>query len=109
MVTLSHDMIHKEIEVYADDMITKSRIENEHIVNLHKLFKWLRKYKLRLNPRKCIFGVKSGKKLGFVVSHKGIEVDLDKVKAILEMPEPRTEKQVRGFLGRLNYISRFIS
>ena len=49
MVTLSHDMIHKEIEVYADDMITKSRIENEHIVNLHKLFKWLRKYKLRLN------------------------------------------------------------
>ena len=47
--------------------------------------------------------------LGFVVSRKGIEVDLDKVKAILEMLEPHTEKQVRGFLGRLNYISRFIS
>ena len=64
---------------------------------------------MRLNPRKYTFGEKSGKMLGFVVSQKGIEVDLDKVKAILEMLEPHTEKQVRGFLGRLNYISRFIS
>jgi len=64
---------------------------------------------LRLNPAKCTFGVKSGKLLGFIVSQKGIEVDPEKVKAILEMPELRTEKQVRGFLGRLNYIARFIS
>ena len=56
-----------------------------------------------------MFRVKSGKLLNFVVSQRGIEVDLDKVKAILEMPEPYTEKQVRGFLGRLNYIARFIS
>ena len=69
----------------------------------------MRKFKLRLNPNKCTFGVRSGKLLGFIVSQKGIEVDLDKVKAIQEMPEPRTKKQVRGFLGRLNYISRFIS
>ena len=47
--------------------------------------------------------------LGFIVSQKGIEVDLDKVKSIIEMPEPHTEKQVRGFLGRLNYIAWFIS
>ena len=64
---------------------------------------------MRLNPAKCTFGVKSKKLLGFVVSHSGIEVDPDKVKAILKMPELRTEKQVRGFLGRLNYIARFIS
>ena len=62
-----------------------------------------------MNPGKCTFEVKSGKLLGFVVSQKGIEVDPDKVKVILEMSEPHTEKQVRGFLGRLNYISRFIS
>jgi len=62
-----------------------------------------------LNPAKCTFGVKSGKLLDFIVSQKGIEVDPDKVKAILEMPKPPTEKQVRGFLGRLNYIARFIS
>ena len=49
---------------------------------------------MRLNPAKCTFGVKSGKLLGFIVSQKGIEVDPEKVKAILEMPEPRTERQV---------------
>ena len=101
-------MIHKEIEVYVDDMIAKSRTEEEHVTYLQKLFRRLRQYKLRLNPSKCTFGVRSGKLLGFIVSQKGIEVDPDKVKAIREMPSPKTEKQVRGFLGRLNYISRFI-
>ncbi|KAL4280265.1 hypothetical protein GQ457_03G011170 [Hibiscus cannabinus] len=52
MVTLFHDMMHKEIEVYVDDMITKSRTEDEHIVNLEKLFQRLRKFRLRLNPSK---------------------------------------------------------
>nr|KYP56423.1 Retrovirus-related Pol polyprotein from transposon 17.6 [Cajanus cajan] len=99
----------KEIEVYVDDMIAKSRTGAERITNLQKLFERLRKYKLQLNPAKCTFGVKSGKLLGFVVSEKGIEVDPDKVRAILEMPAPNTEKEVRGFLGRLNYIARFIS
>ena len=109
MVTLFHDMIHKEIEVYVDDMIAKSQTEEEHLVNLQKLFERLRKFQLRLNPNKCTFGVQSGKLLGFIVSHHGIEVDPVKVKAIQDMPVPETEKQVRGFLGRLNYIARFIS
>ena len=73
-------------------MIAKSKTEEEHLVNLRKLFERIRKYRLRLNPTKCTFGVKSGKLLGFIVSQKGIEVDPEKVKAILEMPEPRTEK-----------------
>jgi len=109
MVTLFHDMMHKEIEVYVDDMIAKSKTEEDHIINLHKLFERLRKFKLRLNPTKCSFGVRSGKLLGFVVSQKGIEVDPAKVQAITEMSAPRTEREVRGFLGRLNYIARFIS
>lgn len=109
MTTLFHDMMHKEIEVYVDDMIAKSTTEEDHIEHLLKLFQRLWKYKLRLNPNKCTFGAQSGKLLGFIVSQKGIEVDPDKVKAIPEMPIPRTEKQVRGFLGRLKYISRFIS
>ena len=109
MVTLFHDMIHKEIEVYVDDIIAKSKKEDDHVAVLRKLFERLRKYQLRLNPEKCTFGVISGKLLGFVVSRKGIEVDPDKVKAIVDMPPPQTQKEVRGFLGRLNYISRFIS
>ncbi|XP_050877297.1 uncharacterized protein LOC127081051, partial [Lathyrus oleraceus] len=109
MVTLFHDMMHKEIEVYVDDMIAKSQSEEDHIDHLQKLFEHLRKFRLRLNPAKCTFGVRSGKLLGFIVSQRGIEVDPDKVRAIQEMPAPRTEREVRGFLGRLNYISRFIS
>ncbi|PKI59357.1 hypothetical protein CRG98_020248, partial [Punica granatum] len=86
MVTLIHEMMHKEIEVYVDDMIAKSKASEDHLVNLKRLFDRLRKYKLRFNPTKCTFGVKSGKLLGFVVSEKGIEVDPDKVKAIMELP-----------------------
>ena len=94
MLALFHDMMHKDIEVFMDDMIAKSKTEEEHLVNLRKLFGRLCMYRLRLNPAKCPFRVKSGKLLSFIASQKGIEVDLEKVKAILEMPEPRTEKQV---------------
>ncbi|KAI5398251.1 hypothetical protein KIW84_063880 [Lathyrus oleraceus] len=83
-------------------MIAKSSDEEEHVEHLLKLFQRLRKYKLLLNPNKCTFGVRSGKFFGFIVSEKGIEVDPAKVK-------PKTKKQVKGFLGRLNYISRLIS
>lgn len=82
MITLFNDMVHKEIEVYVDNMIAKSQTEEEHLVHLEKLFARLRKFRLRLNPSKCTFGVRSGKLLGFIVSRRGIEVDPDKVKAI---------------------------
>ena len=91
---LFRDMMQTETEVYLDDMIAKSRTEDEHLVNLRKLFGRLRKYQLKLNPTKCTFGVKSGKLLGFIVSQKGIEIDPEKVKAMLEMQVPRKEKQV---------------
>ena len=98
-------MIHHEIEIYVNDMIARSQTEEEHLNHLHKLFERLKKYKLRLNRNKCIFGVRSGKLLGFIVSGKGIEVDHAKVKAIQEISAHHTEKEVIGFLGRLNYIS----
>jgi ribonuclease HI len=109
MVTLFHDMIHHEIEVYVDDMIAKSRTAQDHLTDLRKLFQRLKKYQLRLNPNKCAFGVTSGKLLGFIVSGRGIEIDPAKVQAIRSMPAPRTEKEIRSFLGRINYIARFIT
>ena len=109
MVTLFHDMIHKEIEVYVDDMIAKSQTEEEHLVNLENPFEHLRKFKLRLNPSKCTFGVRYGKLLDFIVNQRGIKVDPEKVKAIQAMPAPKTEKEVSGFLGRLSYIAQLIS
>ena len=91
-VALFHDMIHNEIEVYVEDMLVISHNEEEHLDHLHKLFERPRKYKLRLNPNKCTFGVRSGKLLGYIISGKGIEVDPSKVKAIQEIPSPHTEK-----------------
>ena len=92
MVTLFHDMMHKEIEVYVDNMIAKSRTTRDHLVDLRKLFKCLVKYKLRLNPKKCVFRTNSGKLLGFIVSQRGIEVDPAKVQAIWGMLTPQIKK-----------------
>ncbi|RDX78067.1 Retrovirus-related Pol polyprotein, partial [Mucuna pruriens] len=109
MVTLFHNMIHKEVEVYMDDMIAKSKTPKQHINDLRKLFERLREYQLKLNPAKCTFGVKTGKLLGFIVNERGIELDPNKVKAIWNMLAPKSEKEVRGLLGRVNYIACFIS
>ena len=59
MVALFHDMIHHEIEVYVDDMISRSQTEEEHLDHLQKLFERLKKYKLRLKLSKCTFRVRS--------------------------------------------------
>jgi hypothetical protein len=92
MVTLFHDVIHQEIEVYVDDMIAKSRTPENHLVDLLKLFQCLRKYRLRLNPNECIFRVTFGKLLGFIVSRRVIEIGPAKVQAIRNMPAPKMKK-----------------
>ena len=102
-------MMHKEIEVYINNMIAKSRTARDHLLDLRKLFKSLIKYKFRLNPDKCIFGASLGKLLGFIVSQRGIKVDPTKVQAIWDMLTPQTEKQIRSFLGKVNYTARFIT
>uniref|UniRef100_A0A2N9FGR7 Integrase catalytic domain-containing protein n=1 Tax=Fagus sylvatica TaxID=28930 RepID=A0A2N9FGR7_FAGSY len=88
MVTLFHDMIHHEIEVYVDDMIAKSRTAQDHLTDLRKLFQRLKKYQLRLNPNKCAFGVTSGKLLGFIVSGRGIEIDPAKLASSHSLRQP---------------------
>lgn len=64
---------------------------------------------MKLNPAKYAFRVPAGKLLGFVVSRKGIELDASKIKAIQDLPPPKSKKDVMSFLGILNYISRFIA
>ena len=90
MVTLFHDMMHKEIEVYVNDMIAESQGEDDHVVNLRRLFERLRKFQLKLNPAKCTFGAISEKLLGIMVSKKRIKIDPKKVRAIQDLPLPRT-------------------
>ncbi|KAL6316719.1 hypothetical protein AAG906_019650 [Vitis piasezkii] len=100
---LFHDMMHWDIEVYVDDMIVKSRNRLDHLVALERFFERIKQFRLRLNPKKCTFGVTSRKLLKYMVSERDIEVDLDKIRAILDTLASRTEKEIRGFLGRLHH------
>ena len=108
-MALLHDMMHNEVEVFVDNMIVKFEDRGSHTINLRKFFERIEEYRLRLNPQKCTFRVTTGKLLWFLVSNRGIEVDPSKIKTILKMSPPKSEKEIRGFLGRLQYISRFIS
>ena len=86
--------IGRNVEVYVDDMLVKSKEEVDHLDNLKETFNTLRQYSMKLNLPKCAFGVSSGKFLGFMVSQKGIEANLEKVRAILKMSSPKTIKEV---------------
>ncbi|XP_070020346.1 uncharacterized protein [Nicotiana sylvestris] len=99
MTTIFHDIIHKEIEVYMDDMIIKSRKQSDHINDLRKFCQRLCRYNLKLNPAKCVFGVPLGKLLGFIVSRQGIKLDPSKIKAIQELPPPKNKTE-HDIIGR---------
>ena len=77
-----------------DNMLVKSKEELAYSDDLKKTFTTLRQYQIKLNPSKCAFGVASGKFLGFMVSQRGIEANLEKVRAILDMALPKTVKEV---------------
>ena len=99
----------KNIEVYIDDMVVKSKMESEHIGDLTNIFQILRGHKLRLNASKCSFGVGSGKFLGYMVTHRGIKVNLDQVKAINNLQPPQNPKEVQRLTGIMAALNRFIS
>ncbi|KAL5568810.1 hypothetical protein UlMin_025385 [Ulmus minor] len=101
--------IGKTMEVYVDDMLVKSLKADEHIDNLRESFEVLREYKMKLNPAKCAFGVTSGKFLGFMVNHRGIEANPAKIQALLDMESPRKVKEVQSLTGRVAALNRFIS
>ena len=85
----------KSIEVYINDMVVKSKLESEHVIDLGNIFEILRRHKLRLNASKCSFGVKSGKFLGYMVTYREIEVNPDQIKAINNLQPPRNPKEVQ--------------
>uniref|UniRef100_A0A2N9EZK9 Reverse transcriptase domain-containing protein n=1 Tax=Fagus sylvatica TaxID=28930 RepID=A0A2N9EZK9_FAGSY len=109
MNRMFHDQIGRNVEVYVDDMLVKSKEEDDHLDDLKETFQKLRKYQMKLNPSKCAFGVYSGKFLGFMVSQRGIEANPDKIKAILEMQPPKNTKDVQRLTGRIAALNRFMS
>ena len=99
----------KNIEIYIDDMVVKSKMVSKHVGDLQAIFEILRKYKLRLNASKCSFGVGPGKFLGYMVTHRGIEVNPDQIKAINNLRSPRNPKEVQKLIGMVVALNRFIS
>ncbi|KAL0416429.1 UNVERIFIED_CONTAM: hypothetical protein Slati_3474800 [Sesamum latifolium] len=101
--------IGRNMKVYVDDMLVKSKKAPDHIKDLEETFSVLRKYKLKLNPGKCAFGVQGGRFLGFMVTQRGIEANPSKIKAILDMKGPSNINEVQRLTGRIAALSRFIS
>ena len=86
--------IRRNMEVYVDDMLVKSKEELAHLDVLKEKFTTVRQYQMKLNSNKCAFGVASRKFLGFMVSQRGIEANPEKVRAILDITSPKTVKEV---------------
>ncbi|KAG9450316.1 hypothetical protein H6P81_010281 [Aristolochia fimbriata] len=109
MQNIFDDFLHKRVECYVDDLVVKTKQRSDHLLDLRAVFERLRRFQLKMNPLKCAFGVTSGKFLGFIVHHRGIEIDQSKIDAIQKMPEPRNVSELKSFQGHLAYIQRFIS
>ena len=95
MITrMFESQLEKNIKIYIDDMVVKTKVEFEHINDLGNIFEILRKHTLRLNASKCSFGVGSRKFLGYMVTHCGIEVNPDQIKTINNLQPPQNPKEV---------------
>ena len=94
MTRIFEPQLGKSIKIYVDDMVVKSKVVSEHLGDLGSTFNVLRKHKLRLNASKCSFGVGSGKFLRYMVTHRGIDVNPDQIKAINDLKPPQNAKEV---------------
>jgi len=84
----------RNVQAYVDDMVVTSVEERQDQEDLAELFVTINKYQLKLNPEKCVFGVKVEKFLGFLLTKRGIEANLDKCQAIINMRSPSNVKEV---------------
>ncbi|KAK4858182.1 hypothetical protein QYF36_012414 [Acer negundo] len=103
------DMLGTTMEVYIDDMLVKSLMAQQHIEDLRQSFDVIDKYGMKLNPAKCSFDVSSGKILGYLVTQRGVEANLDQIRSIQEIESPRCIRDVQKLTGRMAALNRFIS
>jgi ribonuclease HI len=97
------------VVIYLDDITVFSRTDKEHCCHLRKVFMKCRRYGLSLNPKKSLFSMKEGKLLGHIVSAEGVRIDPSRVEAIQTLSLPRSKKEVQAFLGKINFLRRFVS
>ena len=103
------DKIGRTVEVYINDMVVKSKQEGRDIEDLQGAFEVLRQHKLRLNAKKCAFGVRASKFLGYLITNRGIEVNPDQIKAVKRLKSPSNPKEVQILTEMLASLNRFIS
>src|SRR3954466_481182 len=109
MNSIFHDFIETFMQVYIDDIVVKCVSDYSHLDHLGQSFERMRKHGLKMNPLKCASFVQAGDFLGFVVHKKGIEINQNKTKAIMETKSPSTKKELQSLLGKINFLRRFIS
>ena len=90
-----HDLIASLVEVYIDDVVVKSKTAEGHLEDLKRVLERTRKFGLRMNPKKCAFGVTAGQFLGFLVHERGIEIGLKSQEAVKTMVPPTTKKEIQ--------------
>nr|KYP49932.1 Transposon Ty3-I Gag-Pol polyprotein [Cajanus cajan] len=100
--------IGRNMEVYVDNMVVKTPSTEAHAADLAEAFNQIWKHNMRLNSEKCIFDVQGGKFLGFMITSRGIEANLEKCNAIIQMQIPQTIKDIQRLAERLVSLSRFI-
>jgi hypothetical protein len=101
--------LNKNVEAYVDDMVVNTRNSDTLIADLEETFVSLREYHWKLNPNKCVFGVPSGKLLFFIISHRGIEANPEKISTITSMKAPMCIKDIQKLTGCMASLNRFIS
>ena len=109
MTKMFEPQLGKHIEIYIDYMMVKSKVVSEHVGDLKNIFEILKKHKLCLNTSKCSFGVRSGKFLGYILTHRGIKVNPNQVMAINSLQLPRNSKEVQKLTGMTAALNQFIS
>jgi hypothetical protein len=103
-----HDLLGIILDIYIDDVIIKSDSMENHLADLRLTLERICWYVLKINSLKCVFGVLAGKFLGFIIYEDGIEIDPKKIKSIQKVQLPQSKNGVQKFLGKLNYLRRFI-
>jgi hypothetical protein len=103
------NQLHRNMEVYVDDVVVKIKEYDSFISDLEETFNSLRSFRWKMNPTKCVFGVPSEKLLGFIISHRGIEANPEKINAIMNMEAPASIKDVQKITGCMAALNRFLS
>lgn len=109
MICVLEEHIRRQVEVYVDDLVVKSKKENQYPQHLIEVFTTLCKFRIKLNPTKCTFNVTCGKFLGYLVTRRGIEANPNQIQAIQNMKTPTTQKEMQKLAGGLAALFRFIS